>query len=279
MIVIAGGLFWTRFSNRLSTSELFTSLSLITIISEPFARLLVYIPFSIGGYASLRRIEDYLLLEEHLDTRHDCQEAADNISALGKTPELALAQCADKCSNSGGSYGVELVHATFSGRDRESPVLRDVSLKFETGKVNMIIGPVGCGKTALLKTIIGETKLDDGFVVLGLGSVGYCAQAPWLQNISIRDNIVAQSEWNPHWYQQILKACALDQDVQKLAQGDKTLVGSGGNGLSGGQKHRVVRSYKTSNRKTIISVYTDDFDRPLHEHSTRGHLSLSLMTF
>jgi ABC-type multidrug transport system fused ATPase/permease subunit len=255
VIVIAGGLFWTRISDKLSTSELFTSLSLIAIISEPFARLLVYISFCVGGYAGMRRIEDYLLLEEHLDTRNDCGEAAHNMPTLGEAFELEQVQSVGKFTHSGGPYGVKLVHATFNGRNRESPVLRDVSLKFEVGKVNMIVGPVGCGKTALLKAIIGETKLNDGSVVLGSGSVGYCAQTPWLQNISIRDNIVAQSEWNSSWYQQILKACDLDQDVQKLAQGDKTLVGSGGCGLSGGQKHRVVSSYKTANRRLLFAYF------------------------
>ena len=62
----------------------------------------------------------------------------------------------------------------------------------------------------------------------------------WLQNASIRDNILFGLPCIEKRYKETLKACALDKDLSILEDGDMTEIGEKGITLSGGQKARVA---------------------------------------
>lgn len=73
--------------------------------------------------------------------------------------------------------------------------------------------------------------------------MAYCAQTPWLVNESILKNICGLTELsliNEAWYDSVIHACALDEDIKLLPEGDRTIIGSRGLTLSGGQKQRLV---------------------------------------
>lgn len=72
-------------------------------------------------------------------------------------------------------------------------------------------------------------------------AVAYCSQQTWLENGSIRQNIVGASAYDRTWYDTVKWACNLDADLQQVQGGDHTRVGSKGLNLSGGQKQRIVR--------------------------------------
>lgn len=118
-------------------------------------------------------------------------------------------------------------------------VLSDVSLQVQPGSLALISGPVGCGKTTLLKALLGEIPLQAGFIEAPPTAIGYVDQVAWLQRMSIRDNI-CQNDINAGWYQQVLVACALDQDVASLPEGDRTIIATSSSNISGGQKQRIV---------------------------------------
>jgi ABC-type bacteriocin/lantibiotic exporter with double-glycine peptidase domain len=90
------------------------------------------------------------------------------------------------------------------------------------------------GKSVLLQALLGELDLLQGSARCQLGTVGYCAQDPWLLNRSIRANITFMYPFEPVWYRTVLEALNLDVDLAILTDGDTTLVGN----LSGGQKQR-----------------------------------------
>merc|ERR1712129_226269 len=71
------------------------------------------------------------------------------------------------------------------------------------------------------------------------GRVAYVAQQAWIQNMTVRDNILFGSEYNAAKYQQVVEACALLSDLEILPAGDQTEIGENGVNLSGGQKQRV----------------------------------------
>jgi ATP-binding cassette subfamily C (CFTR/MRP) protein 1 len=71
------------------------------------------------------------------------------------------------------------------------------------------------------------------------GNVAYASQQAWIQNATLRDNILFGKELNNAVYNRIIDACALVADFNILPAGDRTEIGEKGTNLSGGQKQRV----------------------------------------
>ncbi|KAL7987480.1 hypothetical protein Chor_006399 [Crotalus horridus] len=69
---------------------------------------------------------------------------------------------------------------------------------------------------------------------------GLAAQEPWIQFTSIRENILFGKEYDAQFYQEVINACALSDDLNILPAGDQTEVGENGVTLSGGQKARIA---------------------------------------
>lgn len=92
-----------------------------------------------------------------------------------------------------------------------------------------------------MQAFLGETVTHKGFLTMGSNeSIAYCAQTPWLVNKSIQENILGNSIFDGQWYGQVIRACALLEDLKNYPAGDRTVVGSKGITLSGGQKQRIV---------------------------------------
>jgi ABC-type multidrug transport system fused ATPase/permease subunit len=121
---------------------------------------------------------------------------------------------------------VSLGSSTSSGEStavEEPPVfsLSDLHVDFPLGKLSVITGPTGSGKTAILTALLGEMELLSGKSYLpknntkvdtttGLrDSIAYCAQTPWLQQRSIKDNILFGDGFDEKRYEETLEACAL----------------------------------------------------------------------
>ncbi|EJD49833.1 P-loop containing nucleoside triphosphate hydrolase protein [Auricularia subglabra TFB-10046 SS5] len=130
--------------------------------------------------------------------------------------------------------------------------LRGVSLVFPRGKISLVCGPTGAGKSSLLAALLGEMRCLQGRVLLprfptrvdaatGLReSASFCAQHPWLEHKTIRQNILFGSPYDKARYDAVLSACALIPDLKMLEDGDRTEIGEKGIALSGGQKARVA---------------------------------------
>jgi len=122
--------------------------------------------------------------------------------------------------------------------DSYTKILRQVNVEFPVGKLTMLCGPVGSGKSSLIGAILGEMKRDGGEIFLS-GKVAYAAQQPWIRNASVKDNILFGSPLDEDRYEKVLDVCCLRQDLLTLTAGDKTEIGEKGINLSGGQKARV----------------------------------------
>ncbi|CAG8710862.1 16598_t:CDS:2, partial [Acaulospora colombiana] len=135
--------------------------------------------------------------------------------------------------------------------------LMDINVIFPTGKLTVVTGPTASGKSALLLALLGEmTAVEDGSVKpeiflpknptqleeeSGLrNSIAYCSQSPWLEHLTIQDNILFGSPMDQERYNQVLECCALKPDLKILEDGDLTEIGARGVSLSGGQKARVA---------------------------------------
>lgn len=134
---------------------------------------------------------------------------------------------------------IELDKASFAWPGAPLNVLHDLTLSFTPG-LTVIIGEVAAGKTALLQALLGELDRVEGFVKRPNQPIGYCSQTPWLQSMSIRENILFSYPYDDSRYKKVLEACQLTADMAEFTHGDLSKIGENGIGLSGGQKARVA---------------------------------------
>ena len=133
---------------------------------------------------------------------------------------------------------------TSAGEDESSPnhqqpfQLHDIDLAVGRRELLAVIGTVGAGKSSLLAALAGDMRRTAGHVTLG-ASRAFCPQSAWIQNASLRDNILFGRDLQPAWYDRVVEACALRPDLDMLPAGDLTEIGERGITLSGGQKQRL----------------------------------------
>ncbi|KAI1797261.1 P-loop containing nucleoside triphosphate hydrolase protein [Ganoderma leucocontextum] len=116
--------------------------------------------------------------------------------------------------------------------------IKNVTMAVSRGTLVAIVGSVGSGKSSLLQGLIGEMRKVKGHVSFG-GRVAYCSQTAWIQNATLRENILFGQEYDEDRYWKAVEQAALLPDLQLLADGDLTEIGEKGINLSGGQKQRV----------------------------------------
>lgn len=160
---------------------------------------------------------------------------------------------------------------TMKSHDEEQDVvqsritLHNISCCIEKGSLVAVVGPVGSGKSSFLAAILGEMELADNdskvYVTLqpkGMPQtedhVSFCSQSPWIVNDTLRGNILFGRAYDFSRYEQVVRACALVDDLASMPAGDMTEIGERGINLSGGQKARVAlaRSMYSPETKLIL---------------------------
>uniref|UniRef100_A0A670HWT9 Multidrug resistance-associated protein 1-like n=1 Tax=Podarcis muralis TaxID=64176 RepID=A0A670HWT9_PODMU len=131
-------------------------------------------------------------------------------------------------------HAFRFVNASFRWEKIGAPTLNKLNLEIPEGSLVAVVGQVGAGKSALLSAVLGEMEKTGG-----TGSVAYVSQQAWIQNTTLRENILFGLELNKLYYEKVLEACALLPDLEQLPAGDQTEIGERGVNISGGQKQRV----------------------------------------
>jgi ABC-type multidrug transport system fused ATPase/permease subunit len=103
-----------------------------------------------------------------------------------------------------------------------------------------IIGGVGSGKSSLLSGFLGDIRLYFGAIALNSQRIAYVGQRPFIQNATVRDNILFGLAFHENKYRQVIEQCCLEADLAILPAGDMTEIGEKGINISGGQKSRVA---------------------------------------
>lgn len=137
---------------------------------------------------------------------------------------------------------IRLTNASFSWEQQQQiPTLVNINVRIPKGKLWAIVGQVGSGKSSFLNAILGEMHKQNGTVIIGKDlRIAYISQQAWIQNLTVRDNILFGKEFDQERYDRCINACALKTDLEMLDQGDQTEIGEKGINLSGGQKQRVA---------------------------------------
>ncbi|KAF9261735.1 hypothetical protein L218DRAFT_1001520 [Marasmius fiardii PR-910] len=145
-------------------------------------------------------------------------------------------------------------------------------LFFKKRRINMVIGPTGCGKTSLLMALLSEMHFipnapDSWYNLPREEGVAYAAQESWVLNATIKDNILFGAPFDEERYKKVLHQCCLERDLLLFGAGDMTEVGEKGVTLSGGQKARVTLARAIYSRAEILLL--DDVLAALDVHTSK----------
>ncbi|KAI9688784.1 MAG: hypothetical protein M1822_001141 [Bathelium mastoideum] len=213
----------------LSIDLIFPALQLFQMLESSLRELPGLITTLLNAYIAMGRIEDFMQEPNKAGV-----EINTNISAI---PRLRLES------------------ASFVWPGTTEPILKNLNLAFPLG-LSVVCGKVGGGKTALLQSLLGELDIVDGLYERPGEMIGYCAQTPWLQSMSIRENILFSSPYDEQRYRRVLETCALIPDLAGFKHGDLSNIGENGIGLSGGQKARVALARAMYSQSRIL--FLDD---------------------
>ncbi|XP_058399729.1 ATP-binding cassette sub-family C member 2 [Diceros bicornis minor] len=211
-------------NNILTAEKAFTSITLFNILRFPMSMLPMFVSSVLQASVSVERIEKYLGGED-MDTsaiRHDCNF--------------------DKA--------VQFSEASFTWDQDTEATIQNVNLDIMPGQLVAVVGTVGSGKSSLMSAMLGEMENIHGHITIK-GTVAYVPQQSWIQNGTIKDNILFGAELDKKRYQQVLEACALLPDLEVLPGGDLAEIGEKGINLSGGQKQRISLARATYQNSDI----------------------------
>uniref|UniRef100_H3CLC0 ATP-binding cassette, sub-family C (CFTR/MRP), member 10 n=1 Tax=Tetraodon nigroviridis TaxID=99883 RepID=H3CLC0_TETNG len=216
--------------NQLTAAKVFTTLALVGMLIIPLNSFPWVLNSILEAKVSLERIQRFF-----------------------KGPDLDPGAPSEGGAAKGGlllhSLSLHIHKVPASCRKRGAAVLSLPGLTLRRassrqGALVVVVGKVGCGKSSLLAALTGELNRLGGVLYVSEREARLRpmanSQDPWIQHASVRDNILFGKAYEPHFYQAVIEACALTDDLKVLPSGDRTEVGENGVTLSGGQKARLA---------------------------------------
>jgi ATP-binding cassette, subfamily C (CFTR/MRP), member 1 len=263
----------------LTPSTAFSSLTLFNILRLPLMILPMLLGSLAAANASLDRLATFISSDDMVDYRDEmiCSEKkeyaaefnnatlawmrksidndeSDNIRAVTTNPTQTKSTETSTTSSSSSS--------SINNKDKDSEIeklppaasLHAINLTIPKGKLTVVMGAVGSGKSSLLSALLGEMEKWEGRVSLSesKSSIAYAAQQPFILNDSVRNNILFGLDIDEERYNDVLDACALRPDLLVLPSGDATEIGERGVNLSGGQKARVSLARAIYSKCTMV---------------------------
>uniref|UniRef100_A0A4W2CUK0 ATP binding cassette subfamily C member 4 n=1 Tax=Bos indicus x Bos taurus TaxID=30522 RepID=A0A4W2CUK0_BOBOX len=200
--------------NLITASQVFVVVMLFEALR--FSSTL-YFPMAVEkvseAVVSIRRIKNFLLLDE-------------------------VSQCYPQLPSDGKTIvDVQAFSASWE-KASETPTLQGLSFSVRPGELLAVVGPVGAGKSSLLHALLGELPPCQGKISVH-GRIAYVSQQPWVFPGTVRSNILFGKKYEEDRYEEVIKACALEEDLRLLGDEEIIKIGDGRTQLSEGQKARI----------------------------------------
>lgn len=259
---------------NLGPAVAFTTITIFAQIEVTLAIVPELVADALEAWVSLKRIDTYLKSPEREDYIDPAPEVAFHNASIAWPSDDPMA---------------------------ERYVLRDVSLRFPSKKLSVISGQTGSGKSLLLAAIIGEADKLAGRVVVPKAplskerhdfkanksdwlidsAIAFASQLSFVENATIKENILFGLPYDAGRYKKVIFACALRKDLEMLEDGDNTDIGANGINLSGGQKWRLSFARALYSRAGILilddifSAVDANVGRHLYEEALTGELGVA----
>ena len=221
----------------LEISTLFTSFQLINTITGPLTVVPIFLSRIASNLISMKRLQAFLLSEEHFNNQNTKKQKNNNIAIKFDNTTFGInniKQTSDKNINVFLDLNPELYEK------EEIKLLKNISFSVKKGEFIGIMGNTGSGKTCLLNAIMNNYHIISSNSNPEInGEMSFCPSHPWLMTETIKNNIIFFGENKEKKYKEILSLCHLKKDLEKLSEGDETIVNSTCANISEGQKIRI----------------------------------------
>lgn len=180
---------------------------------------------------------------------------------------------------------IQVSHVSFRYDEQGPLLLDDLSLDIKPGEYVAIVGATGCGKSTLMRLMLGFEQPERGAIYYDdqnlanlslralrrqIGTVmqnGQLLQGSIFSNLSIaQPNMTQAQAW------EALELAGLAEDVRSMPMRLNTVLGEGGSGLSGGQRQRllIARALAGNPRVVFMDEATSALDNVAQAHATRS---------
>lgn len=233
-----------------TSGEIFASLWILGIfLTRPFRQMPWFFTFAFDGWTSIKRVQNFL------NTKNN-----DSIPSPQKSRQLEI--------QNKNSFAIR-IHGLHLQKKDERPLLNHIDFELASGEFVALVGPVGCGKSLLLLSLLRETGATftnyeiDGSSVLNCSkdeiksAYSYVPQESFIMRATLEQNI--EFDYSPAVEDPSAILSALS-DSQFLTQGERlplgleTELGERGINLSGGQKQRISMARAAFHQRPIILV-------------------------
>ncbi|KAG6857595.1 hypothetical protein H0H87_010163 [Tephrocybe sp. NHM501043] len=248
----------------LSASKVFSSMAVFDMLRDQLHMVFYAITQLVTGKVSIDRVNDFLHNTELLDSFSE-KDSIDLFPQEGQVnEEIGFRYATFVWSND--------MEGSLTPSKRNFCLNVGDELFFKRGQINLIIGPTGSGKTSLLMALLGEMHFTPShphswFNLPRDRGVAYAAQESWVQNETIKENILFGAPYDEARYKKVLYQCSLERDLTLFEAGDQTEVGEKGLTLSGGQKARITLARAVYSQAEIILL--DDVLAALDVHTAK----------
>jgi ABC-type multidrug transport system fused ATPase/permease subunit len=249
LVALAAFAAYWSLGGKLDAPTVFTCLALFNLLEHPFGAMAWHVSGMMAARVGARRVISFL--------------AQPTLSppAKPRVPSLSAIR-------------LDNLSLAYPGQET---ILSDIHLEIRAGEAVAIVGPVGCGKSALIHAILGEMCPAAGRVSfdapLSPPAIAFVPQSPWILNATLRENVLLGST-DDSSLRQILEMVGLGPDIALMPSGLLTEIGEHGINLSGGQKQRVNLARAVMTRSKIF-LMDDPFSAV--DHATEDHIARELI--